>query len=125
MSKYAKGTSVTVTQSHADIQSILARFGAVFDGFVKEPGREIVMFHGKLRYVHFVLWLRQPMTDQVERELWRALFLGIKGNLVNIASGIETFEQAFYAHLVTEDGKILSEKYRPALKNVPALISAK
>jgi hypothetical protein len=117
--KYAKGTSVSVQQSRADIQSVLARFGAVFDGFVDEPGRVIVMFHGHNRWVRFVLRLSHGLDVQTECELWRALFLGIKGKLVCVASGIETFEQAFYAHLVTEDDQILSEKYRPALKQIP------
>lgn len=120
MGTYAKNTSVTIEQSRADIQSVLARFGAHFEGFVDEPGRVIVMFHGKRSWVQFKLSLPVgPHLDQQRRELWRALYLGIKGKLVCVASGIETFEQAFYAHLVMESGKTVSEELQPALKQLP------
>jgi hypothetical protein len=119
VSSYAKATNVSVQQSRADIQSVLARFGAVFDGYVDEPGRVIVNFHGHNRWVRFVIHPPPRIDPQGERALWRALYLGIKGKLVCVAEGIETFEQAFYAHLVTQDDQILSEGYKPPLKTLP------
>jgi hypothetical protein len=119
MAKYARGTSVSITQSKADIQSVLARFNCIFDGIHEEPGRAICLFHGHNRSVRFVLWLPMGLPDQQQRELWRALHLGIKGKLVCVASRIESFEQAFWAHIVTETGETVYEsKTKPQLRQL-------
>jgi hypothetical protein len=45
-------------------------------------------------------------ADQHQREQWRALYVTIKAKLVSVESGVETFEEAFLAHVVvqTDDG---------------------
>jgi hypothetical protein len=117
MSKYAKRTSVSVVRSRADIENIIDRFDCVFDGWVIEPGRVIVNFHGYGYCVRWVLDIPALLDEQSERELWRAMLIAIKGNLVSVKSGVVQFKMVFHAFLVTEDDEILSNvKYLPALK---------
>jgi hypothetical protein len=49
------------------------------------------------------------------REAWRALLLCIKAKLVSVESKIETFEEAFLAHVVMPDGKTAYEHTRPRI----------
>ena len=52
---YASRTSVSVKQSKADIELVLARYGADTFGFAVEPGRALVTFSANRRRVRFVL----------------------------------------------------------------------
>lgn len=38
--------------------------------------------------------------DQEQRRIWRVLFWSLKSRMVAVEEGVETFEQAFLAHLV-------------------------
>src|SRR4029453_10050227 len=116
MARYAKNSKVTVDQSRADIQSVVARFGCHFDGFVHETFRSIVCFRGHGRWVRFVVPIKTKNDPQIEPELWGGVLAGIKGRLINVKDGVETFEEAFYAHLVTETGKRVFEEAKPKLK---------
>jgi hypothetical protein len=119
--RYAKGTSVEVDSSRGDIQSTIARFDCHFDGFVDERFRSIVCFRGYGRWVRFVVPIKANIDDQRKRELWRGVLAGIKGRLVNVKDGVEAFEEAFYAHLVTETGKrVFEEEAKPKLKGLPS-----
>jgi hypothetical protein len=51
--------------------------------------------------------------EQACRSRWRALFLCIKAKLESIESGIETFEDAFLAHIQMPDGKTVAEHVKP------------
>ncbi len=46
--------------------------------------------------------------DQEVRRMWRAMTMSIKAKLVSVEDGIETFEQAFMAHVVMPDGLTIS-----------------
>ena len=47
--------------------------------------------------------------------MWRALALSIKAKLVGVDDGIETFEQAFMAHVVMPDGLTLGDHVTPKI----------
>lgn len=44
--------------------------------------------------------LEHEVMDQEARRVWRVLFHGLKARLVSVEEGMETFEEAFLAHLV-------------------------
>jgi hypothetical protein len=50
-----------------------------------------------------------------ERRRWRALFLALKAKLVSIEEGIETFDDAFLAHIVAADGRTVADHLAPQL----------
>lgn len=130
MSKYASKTTVTVARSKAEIEDMLDRFGA--DGFMSgRDGRSVMIaFKAHGRQVMFRMTSPDPDSDDMrmtangrrrsdsdaksaceaeDRRRWRALALSIKAKLVAVDDGIETFEQAFMAHVVMPDGLTLSD----------------
>lgn len=44
--------------------------------------------------------IEREMSEQEARRIWRVLYHGLKARLVSVEEGVETFEQAFLAHLV-------------------------
>lgn len=136
MAAYAKGTAVSAAKSRAEIEENLERFGAT--GFMSgRDGREVfVAFKARDRQIAFRLTLPHPDDDALrltptgrvrtgtsqeeayraeERRLWRSLSMSIKAKLVSVEDGIETFEQAFMAHVVMPDGLTLSQHVAPKI----------
>lgn len=141
MAPYAKGTSVSAAKSRAEIEETLSRFGA--DGFMsgRDGRRVVIAFKARDRQVAFRLTLpdpddpalRETPTGKVrsaqsqadayaaeERRLWRSLAMSIKAKIVSVQDGIETFEQAFMAHVVMPDGLTLSEHVAPRIADAYA-----
>lgn len=59
----------------------------------------------------------EELQGRHERAAWRALFFAIKSRLESVDYGIETFEQAFLAHIVTgKNGATIGERIIPQLK---------
>jgi len=44
--------------------------------------------------------IKRDLAEQEARRIWRVLFHGLKARLVSVEEGVETFEEAFLAHLV-------------------------
>lgn len=134
---YAANTVVSVDKSRAEIEATLVRYGAsmFFSGWDDEHA--FVAF--KLRDRHIKLTLPLPKRDerrfthhkdrhgfdrvnapakaidlyeQAKRSLFRALLLAIKAKLESVESRIETFEQAFMAHIVLPDNSLVGDRVR-------------
>lgn len=139
MSIYASETAVPVDRSKAEIEKILARYGA--DQFMHgwQSGRAVIMFRAHERMVRFELQIpelaefavspkgrRRPPTaiqeawEQACRQRWRALSLVIKAKLEAVASGITVFEEEFLAHIVLPGGKTVGQTLVPQLEQVYA-----
>jgi hypothetical protein len=130
VSKYAEGTTVSVTNSRAEIEKIVFKYagpGAEFSFHLCENGADI-MFAANGRHVRFSLPLptmeeakkgakgkrdwgdvtnvgrRQAWVDQESRRRWRCLVLAIKAKLEVVESGIASFEEEFLAHIVHQSG---------------------
>ena len=70
------------------------------------------------RRVLFKIGLTIGESDKAKRqrrEKWRALFFSIKAKLVSVQSGIESFEDAFLAHVVMPDDSTISDHVRPRI----------
>ena len=108
---YAEKTKVPVEQSKAEIERTLARYGADRFGYFTEPGKGIIVFEAHGRRLRFDLPLAEGGSDRDakdRRRQWRALLLCIKAKLESVASNIETFEEAFLAHVVLPDGQTVA-----------------
>jgi hypothetical protein len=53
--------------------------------------------------------IRAEANEQEARRVWRVLHWSLKARLEAVENGLETFEEAFLAHLVTEDGVTVYE----------------
>jgi hypothetical protein len=53
--------------------------------------------------------------QKTRRQKWRALLLCIKAKLESVASGIESFEEAFLAHVVLPNGQTVADHIAPRI----------
>jgi hypothetical protein len=114
MARFAEGTKVPVEKTRMEIEGTLKRFGASHFAYFTEPAKAVVAFRANERNIRFDLPLptrdqirSQDRLDRSHREKWRALLLAIKAKLSSVESKIETFEEAFYSHVVMPDGRTL------------------
>ncbi|RKI08303.1 hypothetical protein D7Y15_26210 [Corallococcus sp. AB030] len=137
MGSYASRTSVPVAKTEMEIKELLRRHGATRTGFAEEEGRAVIMFEMQERRVQFTMPLprrdelrfaedsrgytrtvesQRKLWEQACREKWRALLLTIKAKFVSVESQVETFEEAFLAHIVVPGaGGTLGQRALPAI----------
>lgn len=138
MSKYASDTSVSATRSLSEIQETLDRYGASQFAFIKKADEAMIAFEYQGRRVRFTVTLPKlgdfektetgryrkssdsvrTAYEQAHRQRFRALLLVIKARLESIESGIETFDQAFMAHVLLPNGGTVSEWLAPQLSEI-------
>lgn len=116
---YAEQTKVPVEQTKHEIERTLARYGADNFAYFTESGKAIIVFEAHGRRLRFDLPLPVGEGDKeqrVRRQKWRALLLCIKAKLEAVASNIESFEEAFLAHVVMPDGMTVGEHAMPMIE---------
>jgi hypothetical protein len=116
---YAERTSVPVDQSKMEIEKTLTKYGAKSFGYFSEGGRAVVVFEANARRIRFDLPLPAGDTGkeaQIKRQRWRALLLCVKAKLESVEAKIETFEEAFLAHVVMPDGQTVMQVAAPRIK---------
>lgn len=117
--KYAVDTKVPVHQTRNEIERTLTRFGASSFAFAISEASAMILFEFSGRRIRFNVALPKGLsvasTAKLQRERWRALFLSIKAKLVSVDTGIETFEEAFLAHVVLADGSTVAQQALPAI----------
>jgi len=138
MGQYASGTTVAPEQTLMDIRKVLTKYKASAFGMVEDEKRVGVTFEMQGRRVRFVVPLpdredraykyktsgkgyrmgqfNPKLYEQGIRQRWRALLLTIKAKLESVESQIETFEEAFMAHLVLPNGQTMGEIAVPQIK---------
>lgn len=117
MGQYAQYTKVPVSQTKAEIERILEKykadqFGSATDA---ESGRAMIQFRFNTKVIRFEMTL-QNLNEQQVRQRWRALLLAIKSKLESVESGIESFEEAFLAHVVMADGRTFGKLAIPQIE---------
>ena len=134
---YAKGTTVPVSQSRAEVERVLTKYGATKFGTMTEPLRVSVFFEVKGRQVQWSIPIPEKKKfryetdyDKEVRRRWRVLVITIKAMLEAVESKLLTFDEAFLAHIVIPGtARTLGESIAPKLdalyegKSLPALLS--
>lgn len=124
---YAEKTRVPIDQSKAEIEKILAKYGASSFGYVTKAQGAVVMFEVHKRRIQFTLPLPEYPSDnatnrdisdhqQLCRSKWRSLVLCIKSKLESVSSGITTLEQEFMAHIVLPSGVTVGQVMIPQIE---------
>lgn len=138
MGQFAKDTNVSPEQTLMDIRKVLTRYKAASFGIVEDTGRVGVTFEMQGRRVRLIVPLpsredaefryttggphgragsfSEQKYEQGIRQRWRALLLTIKAKLESVESKIETFEEAFMAHIVLPDGRTMGDVAVPQIK---------
>lgn len=115
---YAEQTKVPVEQTKTEIERTLVRYGADRFAYFTESGKAVIVFEAKDRRLRFDLPLPAGEGDKeqkLRRQKWQALLLCIKAKLESVASGIESFEEAFLAHVVLPDGQTVGNYVAPCI----------
>lgn len=144
---YAESTSVPIERTRAQIEKELRKYGA--DQFISgwDHNRAFISFRAMRRLVRFVLplpkrddkkysmkpptrsWFKPTPRSEAETTLlweqacrarWRALLLTVKAKLESIQTGIESFEQAFLAHIVLPDDTLVGDRIISAVADAYA-----
>lgn len=123
MTAFAKGTTVTVAKSRAEIERMLQRYGVTGYQSGWQDQRAAILFEKNSRRIRFTLELptleefakaeknkrseaaMKAACEAEQRRLWRSLALVIKAKLESVESGIETFEAAFLNNIVVPGTK--------------------
>jgi hypothetical protein len=127
MAKYANGTSVPADRSRSEIERTLTRFGADQFGYGTKSDSAVIVFRSSGRHIRFVLPLpslkqcgSQTAFEKETRRRWRSMSMCIKAKLESVATGIETFEESFMAHVVLPNGMTLAEHAKPLIEQAYA-----
>ena len=136
MSRFAENTTVSSESSRAEIERILARYGADQFMYGWDAEQAIIRFRANDRYIEFRLDLpernqflltparRQRRSaaevekayEQAVRQRWRALALVVKAKLEAVAAGISEFEEEFMAHILLPSGETVGAWIRPQIE---------
>lgn len=139
MTSFASNTSVSVSRSRVEIEDLLTKWKASRVAVATEPDRAHVLFTIERWSVKFTMPLpttadaaklrdsrykwrdasdsqKQKWLEQTARTKWRALLLTIKAKLVSVENGVESFEEAFMAHLVLPGGETMGQRALPAMR---------
>jgi len=113
---YAKRTDVPVARTKGEIEeTVKNRYGATAFGIMEASGIAQIAFRMNERNILFKLTV--PDDPQMERSIWRAMLLTIKGKLESAERGIETFEEAFLANIVMPTGLTVAEHTIPTIED--------
>ncbi len=115
MARYAAQTTVPVSQSRAELERTLERYGASAFGTMREGETATVLF--KIDGSPCRITFKQPEEDPKEcRRLWRVLIITVKAKLESVDAGISTVREEFMANLVLPNGHTVSEWAGPQLE---------
>lgn len=140
--RFAKDTDVPVEKTRWELERLLERYEASATAVFTSMDSSAVVFEMRGRRIKFVMPMPDPKQRQfthriqgsageIERKpadalaswqkagrrKWRALLLSIKAKLVSVDEGIESFEDAFMAHVVMPDGSTVGEQVRPRIES--------
>lgn len=124
---FAEKTDVPVERSKAQIEVMVEKAGAEEYVTGKMSNTALVQFKLRGRFIRFLLPLPQrdkygseSQFAQEMRRVWRALHLTIKAKLESYESGIEGFDEAFLAQLITRSGDTVYESMSGTMARILA-----
>lgn len=140
---YAEGTTVSESKSKVELDELLRKWRASNVAVGGSEHEAIAYFaiagwHVKFRMAMpteadavkhtpkrrgYYATTAQKATwlEQERRRRWRALVLTIKAKLVGVENAVESFEQAFLAHLCLEGGVTVGDTITPQLAEAKKL----
>lgn len=124
MIRYAKSTAVATYKSKEEIGTLIRKAGGVNFAVIEVANGARLIFELSDRRVSFDLKLpsidafatrmkyKKPAPnpnqhkdwEQACRASWRSMLLCVKAKLASVEAGIETFEEAFLAHIIVMEG---------------------
>lgn len=121
MAPYAAQTQVTPERRRAEIERILARYGATRFGYLVGPNQAAIACEMRRPRMRFMVPFPEPARytkkgyEQAVRQRWAALALVIKAKFEAVESGIATFDQMFAGDVLLPSGQTVAETLEPTL----------
>lgn len=121
---YARGTTVDVAKTRMEIEKLVAHAGATSFIAGSSSTQKLSQVGFELRGRRVMFRVNQPDGQKYDtgeryaaedRRRWRCLLLSIKAKLECVATGIETFDEAFLAHIVMPDGSTVGQSALPRI----------
>jgi len=123
VSRYAARTTVSVSESIAEMERLIARFGAQRFAYSWDELQDVIAFEANGQPVKIAMprpgppdFMRLADREQERRRKWRVMVLTIKALLVAVDEEVLTFEAAFLAHFMTDSGQTIGEAMGPRLE---------
>ena len=134
---YAESTTVPVERSKSELKRVIYKYEASNYQFAETDDKAMVQFVKNAKLIRFVIsfpapddsiFTRTPTGrsrtqrqavleyEQEFRRRWRAMILSVKGKFETVESGIETFEEAFLAHIVLPDNRTMATVAIPQIE---------
>jgi hypothetical protein len=117
---YAVDTKVPVAKTRTEIETLVMKRGALDYATFTEAKGAMIAFRLKERRIVFRLPLPKPDNAQDVRSRWRGLLLAIKAKFESIDRGVESFDEAFLAHVMMDNGQTFGQAAIPRLKEITA-----
>lgn len=130
--RYASQTTVSADRSRAEIERILARYGAQKFMYGTDQRQATVAFEYNKRVVRMTVPMPtmedvdktptgrdrrnpEPLLEQARRQRWRALRMVIQAKLEAVECGISSFEEEFLGWTMLKDGRTVFETLNPQI----------
>ena len=118
MAKFAETTKTPISYSKAEIEKLVARFGATrfMVATDDDSGTAAVQFFIKDRMIRLSLTLtgakKGNLNEQENRRRWRSLVMLLKAKLVAVDDGLVEIEKEFLADIVLSNGETVYQRTR-------------
>lgn len=111
---YAAETKTTVSESVAEIERTVMRYGGGQFVFGISEEQAVLGFSKDGRQVRFHVPFgeKDGHYSQRQRQRMRAMLLVIKARLEAVESGVEAFEDCFLANIVMPGGRLLGQEVK-------------
>ncbi|MFP5386665.1 MAG: hypothetical protein ACLGHN_11330 [Bacteriovoracia bacterium] len=127
---FASQTSVPVEKSIEEIRVFLTKIGTEGFSFAAYDGDAYLAFsfQGKAVKMCFKIPVhpgkeatiaQMKKYEQARRSKWRQILLCIKAKFECVLCELETFEQAFLAHIILKDGEKLGDVAMRLISDIP------
>lgn len=120
---HQRGSGVPIDRTKAEIEAMLTDYGASHFAYFLDPNGVMVIFEAQGRRLRFTVPLEDgasPRAMRSRNQRWREFLQCIKAKLESVTSGIESFMEAFLAHVVMSDNRTVYEHVAPRMAPVAA-----
>jgi hypothetical protein len=107
-----RGSGVPVDRTKIEIESMLTDYGASHFAYFSDPRGAMVIFEAQGWRLRFNVPLESgasPKAVRSRNQRWREFLHCIRAKLDSVTTGIESFAEAFLAHVVMPDDRTVYE----------------
>jgi hypothetical protein len=116
-----RGSAVPVNRTKGQIEAMLTDYGASHFAYFGNPKGEMVIFEVEGRRLRFNVPLEEgasPKAVRSRNQRWREFLQCVRAKLESVTTGIESFTEAFLAHVVMPDNRTVYEHVAPRIARI-------